>query len=99
MPPPNGCFWPVADVRKLKMAHFFWRCFPIVVLTVQIRDRRIHEFFWRDIVQARYVDRIELAPARRASNSKRTNPAIFAKEVLVGLRQKLIFSEFGFARQ
>lgn len=40
----------VAGVPWLKMTHFFWRCFPVVVLTVQIRDWGIHEFFRRHIV-------------------------------------------------
>lgn len=79
------------------MAYFRrWR-FPVIVFTIQISDRSVCELFRRHIVQTTEIDRIELAPSRGAPNAKRANAAVLAKQMLVCLREKLVFCKFRLA--
>jgi len=86
-------------IHHLEMTNFGWGCFPIIAFAVQISNGRVHEFLWRHIVKAGQIHCIELAPARRASDTERADTAVPAKQMLVCLGQKLIFSEISLARQ
>jgi hypothetical protein len=103
--------WPVTaferstdDIQKgtenricSKMAYFRWRHFPIIVFPVKVSDRCIHQLLNRDIVEARYINRIELPRAWGVTNPERADTAVPTKKMLVCHCMELVLGQLRFA--
>ena len=68
---------------------------PVVMLAVDVNDRRGGKLFGRDILQAPEVHPINSIDVRRVANAKRPHPAVFAEIVLVALGVEQIFGQLG----
>ena len=86
-------------MHQLQMTNFIWWCFPVIVFPVQVSDRSTQQFFRCHVVKARYIDRIELTPARRAPGTKRVHTAVPAKLMVIHFCSKLITYECRPTRQ
>ena len=64
---------------------------PVVMLAVDINDRRGGKLFGCDVLQAAQVNPINAINVRRVTDAKRTHAAVFAEIVLVALGVEQVF--------
>ena len=64
---------------------------PVVVLTVDVNDRRRRKRFGCDVFQTPQVNPINSINVRGVTNAKRAYAAVFAEIVLVALGVEQIF--------
>ena len=66
---------------------------PVVMLAVDVNDRRGGKLFGRDIFKTPQIDSVNSVDVRRVANAKRPHPAVFAEIVLVALGVEQIFGQ------
>ena len=64
---------------------------PVVVLAVDVNDRRGGKLFGRDIFKTPQIDSVNSVDVRRVANAKGSHAAVFAEIVLVALGVEQIF--------
>ena len=66
---------------------------PVVMLAVDVNDRRGGKLFGRDIFKTPQIDSVNSVDVRRVANAKRPHPTMFTKIVLVALGVEQIFGQ------
>ena len=66
---------------------------PVVMLAVDVNDRRGGKLFGRDIFKTPQIDSVNSVDVRRVANAKRPHPAVFAEIVLVALGVEQVFGQ------
>ena len=72
---------------------------PPVVQSVNVRDRHLGKFFFRDPLQASDVYAVHLSDWSVVADTKGTDAAVLAEEVLILLRVKSVLRHLVLARQ
>ena len=72
---------------------------PPVIESVNVRDRHLGKFFFRDALQAADVHAVHLADGSVIADAEGADAAVFAEEVLVLLRVKAVLGHLLLARQ
>ena len=76
---------PSANSLALQITCDGWCRMPVVVLAVDVNDRRGGKLFGCNVFQAPQVNSINSIDVRCVANAKRPYPAVFAEIVLVAL--------------
>jgi hypothetical protein len=66
---------------------------PVIVLAVDVNDRRRRKLFGRDVFKASQVNAVNSINVGSVTNAKRTHAAVFAEIVLVALGVEQVFGE------
>src|SRR5258708_29438859 len=97
----SNSYFPISFVPKasiLQVPDLGGSISVVVIASVVVGDRCVHQFIYIHVVQARDANGVELsAEIRRFSPCERTNTTARAKHVMVSVR--LIVNELGLTRQ
>ena len=84
---------PSANSLALQITCDCWCRMPVVVLAVNVNDRRGRKIFGCNAFQAPQVNSINSIDVRRVANAKRPHAAVFAEIVLIALGVEQILGQ------